>query len=157
MRGVIRDAIRIYLQGEDGPRTWKAIAAAIGMPDNQRVRSTICQMSRDGQLSHKPQGYVIDKLPRAPKYASEAEKIEARRIRERNRKRAKHGYKARPAKIVKVLEVAPVAAPTRVQTVDEFVAEGGEIEVLPSFQTLPYKSLGWHDQGIASYAERIAT
>lgn len=182
MRGVVAGAIRIWLADQSGPQTREAIAEGVGMAENVLVYRVIGRMKRDGHLVAEAAGYVLGKGMDASKYATEEERKEAKRVRDRQRKRrqrleagvaprvigpkARHPAKAPYVPVPKVHNPKPLPGRVfqpaeqpkheRLMTSFEWEAKGGKVEVLPGIQVKPLSYGGHRDMNTDSMRRSLA-
>lgn len=145
MKGVTQQ-IRDWFGTVSGPQSLRAIRAGLGTQSDRIITAVALRMARDGTLVREGDAFLLGRIPQR-KYATPEDKAAARRIADRDRKRAKRGYAGPQAKKQAVAKAAPKPMPARVfepsavdvppkrdvsAEVAEFVAKGGRIEVLPT-------------------------
>ncbi len=145
-RGGIRKAIRAWL-AEHGPHNITAIAAGIGIAGDVRVAGVLHSMRTVGMAERDAEGtYSLGRDLDVIRYATDAERIEARRENDRKRKgcgRRAQGMASRPKNATQAKRVlggilGPHAAeratgPTvKAESVDDWMRRTGKRpEVLP--------------------------
>lgn len=138
-----REAIRNYLDSQDGPRWVSEILAALREQGIVIKPSRISGMVLDGALVRHteavPHSYSVGHRPRP--VMTEAERTERRKDTDRKRdanrkaKRLAEGKKPRPyVERAPSIKTVTIKAQDGAETFEQFKARGGQVQTLPGFQ-----------------------